>query len=521
MPQLELYPTARLSRKEAGAYYTPEHVVRSLVRWAVRAETDRMLDPACGDGRFIAAHSNSVGVERDSGAAALAARRAPGSRVREADFFAWAADAAPRFDCAAGNPPFIRYQTFRGEARERALRLCAALGVEFSGLTASWAPFLVVTAGLLRPGGRMAFVVPAAIGHAPYAAPLLEYLVGGFATVQVIAIREKLFPDLSEDCWLLYAGGRGGTAGSIRLTVLDKFEAAAEPPRRAVSVPVGEWRRSWNRRLRPYLLNERVRTLYRTVAAQEGSTRLGALAAVGIGYVSGANRFFHLRPSEAESWDIPPAFLHPAVRNGRVLPRRELTARTVEQWQRRDDPMLLLRLPGDAALPPGVAKYLETEQGREARSAYKCRMRTPWYSVPDVRVPDFFLTYMSGRAPNLVRNFAAATCTNAVHGVRLHRKEDARRIGDAWPSPFVQLSCELEGHPLGGGLLKLEPREASRIVLPPPAGIPASSRTEIHESIATMHRWRHYYDTWPRVAFQASRSRRRASESGRSSRSSA
>lgn len=521
MPQLELFSPSRLSRKESGAYYTPDHVVRSLVRWAVRARTDRMLDPACGDGRFIAAHPNSVGVERDARAAALAVRRASGSRVHEGDFFAWAAAAAERFDCAAGNPPFIRYQTFRGEARARAFRLCADLGVEFSGLTASWAPFLVATAGLLRPGGRMAFVVPAAIGHAPYAAPLLEYLVANFAAVRVVAIREKLFPELSEDCWLLYAGGRGGATDRIDLAVLDRFDAASAPPQAAVSISVGEWRRSWNRRLRPYLLSERARTLYQTVASQQGSMRLGALASIGIGYVSGANRFFHLRPSEAEFWDIPPAFLQPAVRNGKVLPDRELTARTVERWRRRDDPMLLLRVPGTAELPPGVARYLATEQGRQARKTYKCRMRNPWYSVPDVRVPDFFVTYMSGRAPRLVRNSAAAACTNAVHGVRVRGKEGVRRLSDGWASPFVQLSCELEGHPLGGGLLKLEPREAARIILPSPAGTPAASQTEIHEAISTMRLWRHY-DTWRRVvASQASRSRWKASESGISARSSA
>ena len=236
MPQLELFSPSRLSRKESGAYYTPDHVVRSLVRWAVRAPTDRMLDPACGDGRFIAAHPNSVGVERDSKAAALAVRRAPGSRVHEGDFFVWAA-AAERFDCAAGNPPFIRYQTFRGADRARAFRICADLGVEFSGLTASWAPFLVATAGLLRPGGRMAFVVPAAIGHAPYAAPLIEYLVANFAAVRVVAIREKLFPELSEDCWLLHAGGHGGAADRIDLAVLDPYTRRTEPPGASVSTP--------------------------------------------------------------------------------------------------------------------------------------------------------------------------------------------------------------------------------------------------------------------------------------------
>ena len=199
----------RLSRKQAGAYYTPDAVVANLVRWVVRRDRDRLLDPSCGDGRFIAAHRNSFGVEQDAEAAAVAMGRAPGASVHPGDFFDWAARTRERFECAAGNPPFIRYQTFKGEVRERALQLCARLGAKFSGLTGSWAPFLVATASLLKPGGRMAFVVPAAIGHAPYAAPLLDYLVGHFDDVRIVAVRTKLFPDLSEDCRRLRRQGRG------------------------------------------------------------------------------------------------------------------------------------------------------------------------------------------------------------------------------------------------------------------------------------------------------------------------
>ena len=36
---------------------------------------------------------------------------------------------------------------------------------------------------------------------------------------------------------------------------------------------------------------------------------------VGIGYVSGDNNFFHLRPSDAERLSIPKSFLHPSLRN--------------------------------------------------------------------------------------------------------------------------------------------------------------------------------------------------------------
>lgn len=39
------------------------------------------------------------------------------------------------------------------------------------------------------------------------------------------------------------------------------------------------------------------------------------------------------------------------------------------------------------------------------------------------------------------------------------------KLQGAWQGPFTSLSCEIEGHPLGGGVLKVEPREAARIAL--------------------------------------------------------
>ena len=170
--------------------------------------------------------------------------------------------------------------------RHRALDLCAELGAPFSALTASWAPFLVVTASLLRAGGRMAFVVPASIGHAPYAAPLIEFLVARFDLVRIVPIRRKLFPHLSEDCWLLFADSFGGSTGAIHFAPIEHFgEFRVSGP--AQVVPVDEWRRDWNRRLRPYLLNRAERSLYQDIVREQDSSRLGLAASVGIGYVTG------------------------------------------------------------------------------------------------------------------------------------------------------------------------------------------------------------------------------------------
>jgi hypothetical protein len=481
----------RLSQKEAGAYYTPDPVVSSLLKWAIRDDKDRLLDPSCGDGRFIAGHRNAVGIEQDTHATQTAMARAPWALIHEGDFFAWAAETVERFECAAGNPPFIRYQTFKGEVRARAMSLCAGLGADFSGLASSWAPFLVAAASLLKPDGRMAFVVPAEIGHAPYAAPLLEYLISHFATVQVVAVRSKLFPDLSEDCWLLYADGFGDATNEIRFSITTQFKPTERPPREFLRVSVSEWRSIWNRRLRPFLMSKTARELYTDIAADKATARLGDVAAVGIGYVSGANDFFHLRPSEAARWGIPAAFLHPTVRNGRALPPSRVTPAVVERWKRDDEPILLLKLAKSGALPRSVTRYLDTEQGREARKAYKCRVRDPWYSVPDVQIPDFFLSYMSGREPSLVRNDAQCTCTNSVHSVRI-KDQSARHRLSSWGSEIVQLSCELEGHPLGGGMLKVEPREAAQIVLPATRSLKRAQNHVIIDAINIMRAWRHY-----------------------------
>lgn len=60
---------AAVRQKAAGAYYTRDPVVQTLLKWAIHDGSDRFLDPSCGDGRFIAVHKNSVGIEQNAAAA--------------------------------------------------------------------------------------------------------------------------------------------------------------------------------------------------------------------------------------------------------------------------------------------------------------------------------------------------------------------------------------------------------------------------------------------------------------------
>lgn len=480
------------TRKKLGAYYTPHDVAQCLVRWVVRDASDRLLDPSCGDGRFIAAHGNSVGVDCDVDGVIAARKQVSCGRIHVADFFDWVQQTPERFECVAGNPPFIRYQHFTGPQRNAARHICRRLGADFSGLASSWAPFLVAAASLLKPGGRLAFLVPAELGHAPYAKPLLSFLVRQFEIVHVIAIREKLFPELSEDVWVVYAEGYGRRGNEIRLTACDRFQPATAPPAKwhAISMPEFE---AAHCRLRTFLLPLKARQLYESLRASGSTVELGSIAQVGIGYVTGANEFFHLRPTTARFLRIPHRFLVPTVRNGRILPDCAVTDDEVRKWRHADEPFLLLRIPRDAEVPPPVSAYLDSPAGIAARAAYKCRTRKPWYVVPDVKVPDAFLSYMCGKTPQLAENSAGCTCTNSVHAIRLTNGLSAGALARNWKHPLVELSCELEGHPLGGGLLKLEPREAARVLVPK-GTVPLSPRDRetLTNGIDAMRQWRHY-----------------------------
>jgi hypothetical protein len=122
-------------------------------------------------------------------------------------------------------------------------------------------------------------------------------------------------------------------------------------------------------------------------------------------------------------------------------------------------------------------------------------VRDPWFAVPDVRVPDGFLGCMSGTRVALIENAAHCVATNSLHVVTLRagRRGAFAQLQRGFASTLSELSCELEGHPLGGGMLKVEPREAQRLLIPGelPAALLMELGPQLADGIATMRRWRH------------------------------
>jgi hypothetical protein len=75
---------------------------------------------------------------------------------------------------------------------------------------------------------------------------------------------------------------------------------------------------------------------------------------------------------------------------------------------------------------------------------------------------------MSGDYPKLVANSAEVVAPNSLHIVRLRKSHIAtgEHLAALWLNSLTALSVEIEGHSLGGGMLKMEPTEAGKVLVP-------------------------------------------------------
>jgi SAM-dependent methyltransferase len=157
-------------RKRRGAYPTPHWLVELVVAEAVPARepgaTTVIVDPACGDGRFLAAAARRVrelggrpvlvGADIDAASLADAARVLAGEDVRLRHGDALQEEWPDRVDVVVGNPPYLSQlaaaTTRRGASRHGGGPYADA-AVEF----------LALAVRMLAPGGRFGLVLPQSI----------------------------------------------------------------------------------------------------------------------------------------------------------------------------------------------------------------------------------------------------------------------------------------------------------------------------------------------------------------------
>jgi adenine-specific DNA-methyltransferase len=126
------------------------------------------------------------------------------------------------------------------------------------------------------------------------------------------------------------------------------------------------------------------------------------------------------------------------------------------------------------SVPPSAeaAAYIQDGHRTGVDTAYKCRVRKTWYQVPLVPAADLLLTCMNADTPRLTANDAGARHLNSVHGVYLndeHSELGRELLPLASLNSVTLLHAEMVGRSYGGGILKIEPKEADVWAMPSPA----------------------------------------------------
>jgi adenine-specific DNA-methyltransferase len=112
-----------------------------------------------------------------------------------------------------------------------------------------------------------------------------------------------------------------------------------------------------------------------------------------------------------------------------------------------------------------VRNLLKRKAAKEARSSYKCDIRTPWWRVPLSDPPRALMVYMGSKA-RIVSNTARAQVSNSFFRLTEIKGLSANDLAVASLTSVFRLSGRLNSRLLGGGLLKLEPSDARNVLVP-------------------------------------------------------
>lgn len=480
--------------KLRGGYYTSPEVVAWLCAWAIRATTDRVLEPSCGDGAFLAGAAerlikigapissiadNLTGVEiitSEANRARARIRKRLALRTRNivetSDFFSWwQKPKRPAFDAVIGNPPFIRYQSFPEPHRSRAMQIMAGLGLTPNRLTNIWVPFVVAAVASLRPGGRLALVLPAELLQVTYAAQLRSFLTDRFCRIDIVACNELFFEKAEQEVVLLLADGalpEASESNPCRVTLTEAHtvtEIVERRPEDVLADAQPKTIRHDHEKWLKYFLTKREITFMRKLRLSTAISNLSTHASVDVGVVTGKNEFFVLNREQIttrglDNYTIPLISRSAHLKGARI---KKSDWRSLATAGERVHLLHLATLNGSKPTKP-LEKYIRLGEKNAVNKGYKCSIRSPWYAVPSVWIPDGFLFRQIYDFPRAVLNQAGTTSTDTIHRLRCKAKPE-QVIANTY-TYLTAASAEIEGRSYGGGVLELEPTEAERLLMP-------------------------------------------------------
>jgi adenine-specific DNA-methyltransferase len=485
---MELVKETLNDQKLRGGYYTPNVIATFLSKWAITKDTQRVLEPSCGDGNFVEAairRFNEVGIEGDAlkgrikgielveVEAIKAKQRAKefglnSTTIVHSDFFQYLeVSAGDSYDVVLGNPPFIRYQNFPAEHRQLAISMMEALGLSPNKLTNIWVPFLVISASLLNANGKLGMVIPAELFQVKYAAETRIFLSKFFSRITIITFKKLVFEDIQQEIVLLLCEKDVTTDLGIRVVELNSLMELKELDLKKIQSVKPKLLEHDSEKWTKYFLDECEIAFLRKVKADKRIKSAKEFMDVNVGLVTGRNEFFMLNEEMVKKWDLKAYTKRVVSRSnhfkGIIFNDEDFSANAEANIEG------YLFLPPDEdfeRLPKVCRDYITYGEEQEYHLGYKCKIRKRWYITPSLYSPDGFALRQVGDYPKIIINKTAASSTDTIHRMRLKTKVQPEIVALSFLNSLSFAFSEITGRSYGGGVLTFEPTEIGEIPLP-------------------------------------------------------
>lgn len=374
------------------------------------------------------------------------------------DFLSSYADVT-QVDTVLANPPFISYHRLNENQRRLTEKLRQKYFPQLPKLASLWVYFLLHSLSFLRPGGRMAFLLPTAVGNADYARPLLTFLQQRFTGVELVHVNERLFIQAGADerisLLLLsdYTPNGLSCATPLRARYIANIEEAGLPE---TPSSIGE-SGSKNLDVRDLAINELSQLGHVLIS-------LGSVASVKIGEVVGNINFFVKPMSEWRKYKIPPSHLAPLFT--RSMQIRGIYMPTTEELEEPSAIPFLL-LPPERRLPKAIVTYLAQYPEMDIATNKTFEKRDIWYRCSYANDAHAFIGSISHEYPRIISNCNGISCSNAFYKIAAQQSHDlAKWLPILSLTTPLRLSAEILGRVRGSGGIKLEPSDVKNLCIP-------------------------------------------------------
>lgn len=439
--------------------YTPPNLAEAIVSSLRFGEDDVWLDPCVGPGAFVDALRRR-GVPK-SRITALDIEPVPGAKdhaartLRGVDFFRWFSNTEVSFDKIIANPPFVPIERLAPALQKPILALRLIDPSSFRLNSNYWCAFLAASIRLLKRGGDLAFVLPAAWAYADYAKRVKEDVLAGFRSVEVHRCSRPLFLEVQEGCIVLIARGFGHVS---RFSVFIEHRS----PESLV--------RSLKSGARQPASASPARAENRPSGAHHAT--LGDVFDIGIGCVTGDNAYFLLTESQRVEHALPLSAVRPIVSKARHLRSAVLTSKAWSDLRNADERVWLFVPTKEARRSVAVQRYLALGEMLCDLDSYKLKIRADWAEVPLIDPPCGFISGMSKAGPWIsLRSMRGLIASNTLYVLR---KRDSMSQAEAcgWSLSLLSSDAREQARRIGrryaDGLVKYEPKELRSILIPRP-----------------------------------------------------